>query len=477
MAFEKVKQYIINKLSGSNTSGTGYVRPVAEGMKEFDKAAMRSDRGGKIQDCTEMAEVDPRIARMLRKLKSDSCVGGLAIHIESAPDEATEQKAQEIIDDLFKRCKILRLLKGWVKACIRDGDLFLEVIVDDKTGDIVRLKKLAPNITWSSENSEGNFPEDEPAYYQAHPWQPDEKIKTFEKWQIIHIKWDEEDGKPYGTALFAPGRLTWKRVDGAEKAIVARRQINGMKIHHKIGSPERPDWEQVNKYKIENQDTIDHPLDPVANYFTTGNVEIKEIAADKTIGDMEDVKHLEGLLFALAGIPPALFGGGNEKNVNRDVLDEMEEDYYRVLEDIDDSFEAAFREIIDFALLLKELNPDALEYTFNWGAKDRDDIESKITRGEQLQKLGFSFETIFATCDLDGITYEDEIERIKNQVAEGIVPYGIGTKLDPMIAQLLLGVASQKPGNEGLTEEISKLRELAERQLGPGDAPLKVIKK
>lgn len=481
MAFEKIKQFIVDKLTskqGGIEAGTGYARPVTPEMSEYDKIAVRGDRQAKIKDATEMANLDPRMYRMLFKLRTDSCIGGVSIEVQSAANESAKDQAQEVIDSFMERCKVVPKLKGWVKSCIRDADLYWEVVVDDKTGEIVRLKKLAASITHSSENSEGNFPEGEPAYYQSHPWMQDEKIRTFEKWQIIHLKWDEEDGKPYGTSPLSAGRLTWRRVDGAEKTIVARRQINGQKLQHKVGSPDRPDWQQVEAYKKANQDTLDHPMEPVSNFFTTGNVDITEIGADRTIGEIRDIKHLEGLLFALFGIPPALFGGGNEVSVNRDILELMEKDYYKVIEDINDLFEAGLREAITFALLLQEINPESVEYSFNWGAKDREESDAKIARGKELQALGFSFETIFGVCDLDGITFEEEMERIKKQIAEGVVPYGIGTRLDPIIAQLLLGVVSQRGGdNEALVEQLGKLRELAERQMEPGVLPLKVVRK
>lgn len=485
MAFDNIKQWIATKFGAAadgKDAGTGLQRAVTPEMAEYDRMAVRNDRLTKIQECTQMGEVDPRIARMYYKLRSDSCVNGFAVNVETAPDERTKGQAQGIIDGTKKRCEIDTKLKGWVNGCIRDGDSFLEVVVDEASKEIIRLKKLAASITQSSENAEGNFPENEPAYYQSHPFMQDQKIKTFEAWQIVHLRWNYEDGKPYGNPLFAAARLAWKRLDSAEKNIVVRRAMRaGLRLHHKIGNPERPDWQQVLEYKKNNQDTLDNPMSPSQDFFSTGNVEIAEIDGDRSIGDMIDVNSFEGLLFMIAGIPEALMGGGREKGVNRDVLDEQEEDYYRVIEDINDLFEQGLRQVFDFALMLQGINPESIEYTFNWGAKDREDVDAKIARGKELQALGLSFETVFGQLDLDGVTYEEEIERIRKQIAEGIVPYGLGAKLDPVIAQLLLGVVAQQRGAAGgsneLLTEISKLRELAERQLGPGEVPLKVVAK
>lgn len=473
----------INKLlapkQGSVQAGTGYTRPVTQPMEMYDRLAQRNDRKTRITESVQMKETDPRVARILYKMGADATVGDFHVKVESASDERTAKEAQGIIDTLIQKCDIYYKTPGWMRACLREGDLFLENIVDEKNNEVVRLKKLATMITHSNMNNEGNFPENEPAYYQSNPWLEDEKIRTFEEWQVLHIKWEEEDGKPYGAPLLASSRLSWKRLDNGEKNIVARRGINaGLRRHHKIGNPERPDWQQVDSYKKENRDTLDNPMSPVQDFYSTGNVDIIELGGDTTLGDLADLDHFEGMIAMNAGVPMALLGGNREKGINRDVLEEQEEDYYRVIEDLDMVFERAFIKLFRFALLLQGINDESISITFNWGAKDREDIESKIERATKLQGLGFSFETVFGVCDLDGITFEDEMERIKNQIAEGIVPYGLGTKLDPTLASLLMGLGVKQGGNpELIAEEIGKLRELAERQMGPGDMPLKVMRK
>lgn len=482
MALEGLKQWIADKFGATTDSkeaGTGLMRPVTPEMAEYDRVAVRSDRRTKIQECTEMGEKDARIARMYHKLQADSCINGVMVKVESASDDSIKDAAQAIIDAAMKRTEVLKKDKGWVKGFLRDGDLYLEVVVDETSKEIVRLKKLAASITHSNQNAEGNFPEGKPAYYQSHPFMQDQEIKTFEKWQIVHLRWDYEDGKPYGNPLFAPARLAWKRLDSAEKNISVRRAIRaGLRLHHKVGNPEKPDYQQVLEYKKKNQDTLDNPMSPSQDFFSTGNVDITEIGSDSTLGELADIEFFEGLLAMVAGVPISLLGGGRERSVNRDVLEEQEEDYYRVIADINDLLEQGLRQVFDFALMLQEINPESVKYTFNWGAKDRDDIDAKIARAEAVQRIGLDFETVLGILDLDGVTHEEVMERIKKQIAEGVVPYGLGTKLDPIIAQLLLGAIGKTGGNnEALVEQVSKLRELAERQLGPIDVPLKVFAK
>ena len=95
----------------------------------------------------------------------------------------------------------------------------------------------------------------------------------------------------------------------------------------------------------------------------------------------------------------------------------------RVIGDIDEVMEEAFRRIFDIALLLAGINPDAVVYVFNWGAKDREDTDKKVQRAERMLTMGYSFETVFKTVDLDGVTYEEELERIQCQVDDGFIPY------------------------------------------------------
>lgn len=454
--------------------GEGLQRPVTKEMAIFDRTALRYDRQSKIKQCQEMANSDSRIARMLYKLASDAVIGGFTLKVESAASETVEKQAQEIIDTIIKRCEILRKLKGWIKSCLREGDLFLEVVVDDTTREIVRLKKLATAITFSNMDAEGNFPDDKEAYYQEHPWTR-EKIKTFEAWQIVHIPWEYEDGKPYGEPIFGAARLAWERLSSGEKNIVIRRAIkSGKKQHHKVGTEEKPgSWQEVEEYKRRNQDALENPLSPVQDFFSNGLVDIDDIGGDAELGNLADIEHFEGLLAMAAGIPIALLSGGREEGVNRDVLEEQEEDFYRVVGDINDTIEYGLRKVFNFALLLAGIHDESIKYTFNWGAKDRDDIDAKIDRGIKLQALGYSQETIFNVCDLDELTYEDEVERIQKQIEDGVIPYGVGMKLDPNMMILL----SSMLGGDKLTEQISKLREVAEEALNEKAKPKETRKK
>ena len=261
---EKPKTDIISEVEG-------WQRPVSKELAELDKQSIREDRRTKIADCQQIAKIDARVHRMLKKLSDDSIVGGLHITVEEATTESEKNKAQTIINQTQIDCMIDDKLEGWGKVCLREGDLFLQVYLDEQSRKIYRLKKLATVLTFSNMDSEGNFPEGQPAYYQEHPLTR-AKTKEFEAWQIVHIPWEYEDGQPYGEPMFSSVRLAWKQLNSGEKNIAIRRAVRaGKRLQHKIGNAENPDWQLVNQYKRENRDTLDNPIAASQDYFTTGN--------------------------------------------------------------------------------------------------------------------------------------------------------------------------------------------------------------
>ena len=403
---------------------SGLQRNVSLGLEKLEVENLSRDRHSQSAEIRQMVDSDPRWDRMLYKLASDASYKNFTVVVESADGKRMQKKAQAIIDRTRHMIRDKQKLRGWTKALLRDGDLFLQIIVDAGTREIVKVKKLAAEITHSRMNAEGNFPEDQKPYYQKSQYSHDPE-REFEEWEIVHLKWDEEDGKQYGKSLLASSRLPWRRLESAEKNIAVRRAIRaGLKRHHKVGDDKKPATpKDIENYKEEQKDTLSRPMEAVQDIFTNHLVEITTLMGDETIGDIEDLKWIEGMFSIATGIPQALLSGGRETATNFTVIKEQEEDYLRVVGDIDEVLEEAFIRIFDLALLLGGINPDSVVYVFNWGAKDREDIDRKVLRAERLQGIGLSFETVFNTMDLDGITYEEELERIKKQREEGIIPY------------------------------------------------------
>lgn len=456
----QLKRFVERKIpdvpAEPTNQSSGLQRNVPPGLEEFNVENVRRDRHSQLNEIRTMVANDPRWDRMLYKLQSDAAYKNYTVVVESAEGKRAQRKAQAVIDRTRYLIEDKKKLRGWIKGLLRDGDLFLQVIVDTGSREITKVKKLAAEITHSRLDAEGNFPADKKPYYQQSQHNPYTTDREFDAWEIVHLKWDAEDGQPYGKPLLASSRLTWRRLENAEKNIAIRRAIRaGIKRHHKIGTDVNPGSEKdIEDYKKKQADTLAKPMEASQDIYTNHLVEIKTLMGDETIGDIEDLKWNEGIFSIATGIPQALLSGGRETATNFTVIKEQEEDYLRVVGDIDEVMEQALTQIFDLALLLQGINPDSLVYSFNWGAKDREDTDRKVLRAERYQALGLSFETVFNTMDIDGVTYEEELERIKRQQEEGIIPYR-GPLANPR-SQTLRGIERE---NEPTLEQIREMLE------------------
>ena len=408
--------------SPQNTA-TGRQRDTSPATDRLDIESVQHNKQARHHEIRKMVENDPRWDRMLYKLASDAAYKSFSVVVESADGKRQQRKAQSVIDRTRFLIEDKKKLRGWIKGLLRDGDLFLQLIVEDK--EVTKAKKLAAEITHTRMNAEGEFPADKKPYYQQSKRNPYEPEREFDEWEIVHLKWDAEDGQKYGKSILNSSRLAWRRLESGEKDMAIRRKMRaGTKRHHKIGTEKHPGTEaDIEEYQRKNKATLDNPQDPSQDFYSNHLVEINNIEGDGTIGEIEDLRWTEGLFSIATGIPQIMLSGGREIATPYNVVKEQEEDYLRVIGDIDEVMEEAFRRIFDIALLLAGINPDSVIYVFNWGAKDREDADKKVERGERLLAMGYSFETVHRTVDLDGVTYEEEVARIKAQIEDDVIPY------------------------------------------------------
>ena len=421
----------------------GYQRYVQPGMEYLEREQISQRRYQVLKDIAKMARMDPRISRMLYKLAADAAYRHFHVVVESAVGKRKQTRALDIINRTRYLIQDEKKLRGWLEAMLRDGDLFLQLIIDGQAKEIERAKKLAAEMTYSRLDAEGNFPKDKAPYYQAHAYNHEQEIRSFQAWEIVHVKWRGEDGQPYGRPVFESARLAYQRVDSGEKNITIRRQLRaGRRQLFNVGTPDNPGtWEEVDQFKEKNKDALDNPQNPITDYYGDGQVSVDSIGGDDTISDTKDIEHFEGLLHIAGFTSQASMSGGRESAANFAVIDSQDEDYLRTLGHIDETVEEGFRQIFDTALLLKGENPDSIEYSFNWGSKDRDSLDKKLMRCGLLIEAGFSHETAYAVADLDnGVSYDAELERIRRQIAAGVVPYN-----GPNISR---GLASAKKDQE-----------------------------
>lgn len=104
---------------------------------------------------------DIRFQRANALIGEDATKGGFSIIVNGSQKEKNikkqkgkiqndvndeSEKVQKIVDDFLERTRLHILCTEHARALLRDGDLFLNVIVDKKSGLITEIKR-APTLT------------------------------------------------------------------------------------------------------------------------------------------------------------------------------------------------------------------------------------------------------------------------------------------------------------------------------------------
>jgi hypothetical protein len=187
------------------------VKPTAPATVTF---TAQRDRRSKITDSRDMVAEDPRPKQALATLARDATKGGFTLQI-SGP---RADQAQAAADALFARVKLPTRIDDWARLTFRDGDTFLELGVA-ANGEVVEItrKPTLEMYRWSDDFDRFYDPAaafywtDRPTFNDVPP----ADATFFPEWQIIHARWDRDEGSRYGTPMFP--RLA-RRISACHKA-------------------------------------------------------------------------------------------------------------------------------------------------------------------------------------------------------------------------------------------------------------------
>ena len=355
---------------------------------------------------------DIRFQRANALIGEDATKGGFSIIVNGSQKEKNikkqkgkiqndvndeSEKVQKIVDDFLERTRLHILCTEHARALLRDGDLFLNVIVDKKSGLITEIKR-APTLTMKKNVDEyGNFIDNKKAFSQIDVSQiyqmagenaPEGSRKDFALYQINHIRWLCDETKIYGTSQYAVARKCYKMLFKMEEALAYRRIYRSVsKRSHKL---ETTDIAEIEDYKRANA-MVDEHGNPTANaHMLTdyiGNVEVNALHDEANLDEIKDVEMIENMLWINLLVPKAIITGG--QGINRDVLKVQYPHYLQTLENITDRLEygdnniySGYRTIIDLQLLLLGINPENIYYDIVWSRKTE---ESTAERVESIQ--------------------------------------------------------------------------------------------
>jgi hypothetical protein len=303
-----------------------------------------------------------------------------------------EARAEEIAKELIKRLDLFSRLDDWVRLALRDGDSFLEVSIDENL-QIVDVTRKPTLEMHRNSNDRDQFEDPERAFWWADSiygaMGPPEDAVWFAEWQIIHARWDHDEGSRYGTPLFASATGAYKRMTQGEKDIATRRWTRaGLKWIHQF--PEGTDQTVIESYRKINADALNETNPAIADFF--GTVDVKAVQGDAHLQEIGDVVHHIRTWWISSPVPMSLLGYGQD--LNRDVLQEQKEQYDEALLGLQQWVtDQIVKPLLELQWLLAGIWPEALEYEIEWKSKKlltATDIRDLADAALKLRALGLT---------------------------------------------------------------------------------------
>jgi len=374
----------------ATTTDTALVTKTSPTIWEYDIFKQEFDRRSILRDIEMIMAQDPRIKRANRVFAATAVRKGMTVTVTSSVNEKLAQQAQDIVNQIMHDCQINGKLASWARILLKDGDLFLNPVIDIATRRIKNIKRLPAISMQRNEGMDGNFTDLEKAFRQIDPISL-AIIEEFPLWAVNHIRYDHEEGERYGNSQYLQLRGYWKKLNMTEEDLVVRRRTRAPQRRvHIIGSKDNPaDWAQVENYRAKNQ------MDPRKNqvctdYYMNSLGDIKTLDGDSHLDEIKDIEHLQEVYMIGTGVPLHIMGFG--RNVNRDIVEDQKKQFQEDTQELRDLLEygdsssySGLRFIFDFGLSLQGLDPTLVDYNLGWYADDNETANERVDRAIKLR--------------------------------------------------------------------------------------------
>lgn len=403
--FSKITDFF-KSFTSNNAMGTGKTYP-NQMNNLYAHMAVELDRRKIYQECWVMYNEDARISAAIDTTAGSATNGTFTLKFNDIENmnSSVIDDSEQIMNDVIKRTHLKGKIPAIAKELLILGDVFLEVIIDFNTNEIVDLKKLPARTVERQEDDYGNLT----GFIQKDD--TGKIIANFEPWQILHMRWNNFTGQLYGTSMLKGVRLLYKKLKMTEEDLVIRRRTRaGLKLHHYGADPQEPlESDEVDEYIDMNKSTA---MNVRTDFYSNGKWKIDVLKSDDGVAMMDDVKHLENALFIGLRTPKGLLGIGD--NSNKATLERQEVAYIRLLNEIDEVIGEQLRYVFDMSLKLKAIDPTNIDYELLWKEKTIEDMNTKVER-LILQANGSFISKQTATEEM-GYNFEDEMARIEEEM-------------------------------------------------------------
>jgi hypothetical protein len=389
-AIKKIGQVFANLLPDEGGkkqqySDTGLLIKTSPTIWEYEMFRMEWDRRSILRELDLMMRTDTRLKRANRLFAETAVRNGMTVTVTSAAGKKLGKRAQDIVNHIMQDCQVNAKLASWARILLKEGDLFLNPVVNVKTREIKTIKRLPGISMQRNEDMEGNFSDMEAAFRQIDPISLI-IIQEFPLWAVNHIRWDHEEGDRYGNSQYLQCRNYWKKLNMTEQDLVIRRRTRAVPRRlHILGDKDHPGTESdIQQYKAVNH--LDaNKAQITTDYYMNGLGDIKDLSPDTKLDEIKDIEYLQEIYMIGTGVPLHMFAFG--KSVNRDVVEQQTKQFKEDTQELRDLLEygdsspySGLRAIFDFGLSLQGIDPRLISYNIRWAEEDNETADDRIKR-------------------------------------------------------------------------------------------------
>lgn len=388
---DKINAIFRGRGAGSEQTTSAELPRLSESFDDVvHKFTAETDRVRMVEACRLMYSQDPRARKMIRTLARDMIKGGFTI-------KCKDERAAEVAQALYKRLDLDKHLDDWVRLTARDGDSFLEVVINDRL-EIVSVSRKPTLQMRRNSDVYDRFQDPRKAYWmgsQLHIGVEAPKDAVwFAEWQMIHSRWEHDEGARYGTPMLASGIGAWRKASEGELDVAVRRKTRAsMRYLHVL---ENASEAEIERYKEKNKAALSASA-AMADFFSNRPGSISVIQGDARLSEIDDVRHHIQTWMASGEMPMELLVYGEE--LNRDVLNKKLEEYQETLEQLRVwVVSELIKPLLERQWLLAGILPEGLDYDITWKAQAAvtpREILDVADAAMRLRLLGFPEEMVW----------------------------------------------------------------------------------
>jgi len=342
----------------------------------------------------DMDRRDGRVKKIHLRTSRAAAKGGIKLTASGAPAWLTNAfDAYQSRLHLDRRDK----LESDVRGLMMEGNLPMQWVLDKDQANVVGAVRMPAETIKPLVGPSGIFEMPAKAYeqwdlYQGRP------IAVFGLWQlgVARLTPDNYDdfgslGRPYLDAT----RSIWQQLNMTEEDLVVRRRMRApLRMSHTL---EGASESELTAYKLSVEQ--DQAAGNYRDYYSNRKGSVTAVQGDTNLEQIADVAYLLDNFFAGAPAPRGLFG--YTKDIARDILADLKEDFFDEIDALQDNVSWIYEEGFRLQLLLQGKNPDAYDFCVGFAERRTDTPNQRADLALKYQALGMARETVWDATGID----------------------------------------------------------------------------